>query len=462
MTAARQLHATDSLRTCDGRSEISPYAFSKAFTSIGAVPTLNIIRKQLQERRYLHYRRACCVVAWIASSISAQGQGEHLLSLQQAIQEGLRSPAAQVYKGQADQAAAAIRQAGLRPNPRLYLQSEDLRPWDSSFSMANDSESTGYLGQTIEIAGKRGKRISVARANAERAEADAESQRRLLAGRIAQAYWNYAATLAALDLQKQNLQSANDVVRYHDERVKAGAMRGVDLLRMQLERDRAMIDLQTAETNADVARLKLLREMGHSSLSDTPHLSDPLTSADLVEEVSVETAILHRADVSAANSVLRAAEADASLQRANGVPDPDFIGGYKRNLDSNSLYAGLQFTLPLFNRNQGEVGRADAATRTARAQLLQTQLSARSEIESARAVYARSKEIATKIMPDMQTRAKRHLAILDDAYRSGGIDLLRYIDARRLAAEVELSAYQRLVEYHDSAIQLQLAYGEQP
>jgi outer membrane protein TolC len=92
----------------------------------------------------------------------------------------------------------------------------------------------------------------------------------------------------------------------------------------------------------------------------------------------------------------------------------------------------------------------------------QAELSARAEIEAAHAAYQRSLEIVETTMPEMQNRAKEHLAILDDAYRTGGTDLLRYIDARRLSVEVELNALQRLTEYHMSAARLQLAYGEQP
>jgi cobalt-zinc-cadmium efflux system outer membrane protein len=118
--------------------------------------------------------------------------------------------------------------------------------------------------------------------------------------------------------------------------------------------------------------------------------------------------------------------------------------------------------LPFQNRNQGEIARAEASIRTAEALKAKTDLAARADIEAARAAYERSRDIVQTSLPDMQNRAKEHLAILDDAYRTGGTDLLRYIDARRLAVEVELSALQRLAEYHTSAARLRLAYGDQP
>lgn len=387
--------------------------------------------------------------------------GQQTLSLHQAIEDGLRSPAAQVYQGLADQTSALMKQAQLRPNPRLYLQSEDLRPWDNNFSMADNSESYIFAGQTVEMAGKRGKRIDFAKANTSRAEATVALLRQQLSARIANAYWTFAAAKAAVELQRQNLKSAEEVVQYHQERVNSGAMRGVDLLRMQLERDRARIALQAAEREANEFRLQLFRELGRTTLLGDVQLSDPLTAIDPVAEVSVEVALAQRPDVRAANDSVMSARADARLQRANRVPDPDFIGGYKRNVGDNSLYTSFQIPLPFSNRNQGEIARADASVRTAEAARSQTELSARAEIEAARSAYERSRQIVQGTLPEMQTRAKENLAILDDAYRAGGTDLLRYIDARRLAVEVELSALQRLVEYHASAVRLQLAYGEQ-
>jgi cobalt-zinc-cadmium efflux system outer membrane protein len=144
------------------------------------------------------------------------------------------------------------------------------------------------------------------------------------------------------------------------------------------------------------------------------------------------------------------------------VPDPDLIAGYKRNTGSNTLYGSVQIPLPFQNRNQGEIARAEASIRTAEALRANSELAARADIEAARSAYERSREIVQTSLPDMQSRAKEHLTILDDAYRTGGTDLIRYIDARRLAVEVELNALQRLAEYHTSAVRLRLAYGDQP
>jgi cobalt-zinc-cadmium efflux system outer membrane protein len=49
-----------------------------------------------------------------------------------------------------------------------------------------------------------------------------------------------------------------------------------------------------------------------------------------------------------------------------------------------------------------------------------------------------------------------------DAYVSGGVDLLRYLDAERTEIEVEAGAFRALAQFHLAAVQLELAYGVEP
>ena len=74
--------------------------------------------ERLSQMRRSFVDLACASAVFLFGSYA---YGQQTLSLHQAIEEGLRSPAAQVYQGQADQTSALIKQAKLRPNPRLFL-----------------------------------------------------------------------------------------------------------------------------------------------------------------------------------------------------------------------------------------------------------------------------------------------------------------------------------------------------
>ncbi len=159
---------------------------------------------------------------------------------------------------------------------------------------------------------------------------------------------------------------------------------------------------------------------------------------------------------------MTATEADLRLQRAVGVPDLDLLGGYKRNSGYNTAYTSLQMPLPFRNRNQGEVARAEASVRLAKDRLQQLELSVGADVAAAQEAYVHQQAVVHDILPDMRARAKQNLAIMDDAYRAGGVDLLRYLDAERTAFDVEVTALRTLADFQQAGLRLQLAYGIQP
>lgn len=388
------------------------------------------------------------------------GSAQKTLSLQQALDQAMQAPGITVAEAQVAVAQGQRRQASLGLNPRLYLQSEDLRPWDSNFSFPNSTEDYGYVSQTFEIDRKRRKRTAVADAYVRRAESERELRIRQIGGAVAAAYWTAAGDARIVTLLQQDLAAVDEMVRYHKERVDAGAMRGVDLIRMQIERDRVYLLLESAERDAELARTDLFRRIGMKTDPNVV-LSDDITQTTELPEIELSMALARRVEITIAQEDVAAAEADIKLQHAMGVPDPDLFAGYKRNSGADTAYAALQIPLPLRNRNQGEIARAEAQLRVAKATLAQTEISVRAEIEAAIENYHRELTIVHETLPEMRTRAKQNLDILTQAYRIGGVDLLRYIDAERVSLDVEVTAIRTLAEYHQAVLRLQLAYGGQ-
>lgn len=410
-------------------------------------------------QRGLFLQHVCVVVA-LCLCCSARVVGQQGLSLHDAIQRAEDGLASQVFQARVDEARGVIRQAGLRPNPRVYLSSEDIRPWADNFVFSNQTEDYGYLGQLVEIDGKRGKRVTLAQSRERIAEADRSVQQRQLAIRVTMAYWNAESMLRIAELLRVDMQVVEQMVQYNRERVDAGASRGVDLLRMQIERDRLAVAYATAQRDAVLARLQLFREIGQQPFESM--LTDRLEDVPVLAPVPVNTVLEQRPDVQSAREAVRAAEADVKLQRAVGVPDPDVLLGYKRNGPDDSAFASVQVPLPFFNRNQGEVARARASVRGAQAAATLLENRVLIEVTQAESDYHAQQKIVRETLPEMRDHAKQNLQITSDAYRLGGIDLLRFIDAERTEFDVEVSAVRILAQLRTSATQLQLAYGVQP
>ena len=402
------------------------------------------------------------LIGLTCSNLGAQAPGAHpSLSLREAIRQSEASAQAQEGADQVDAAHGLVVQAGLRPNPRLYLQSEDLRPWADNSDFPDATEDYAYLGQLFELGGKRAKRIDAARANVRQAEADRVLLMQQIAGRVAAAYWTAVASAGIARLLEEDMHAVDRIVQYNKARVDAGAMRGVDLIRVQIERDRLLLALASARRDVALTRIELFRQIGrppdpNTELSDTLDASVPLQTHSLADVLAT------RADVAAAREAVSEAEAEVKLQRALGVPDIDLLGGYKRNAGDNTFYTSLQIPLAFRNRNQGEVARAEANVHLANDRLQRLELSVGADMAAAEAAYAQEQTIVRDILPDMRARARQNLAIMDDAYRTGGVDLLRYLDAERTAFDVEVSALHTLSDFQQASLRLQLAYGVRP
>jgi len=404
--------------------------------------------------------RTFLLVVFAAGCSSVLAQSPPGLSLHDAVQRALLSPQTTILDSQLEQAQGVVRQAGLRPNARLYLQSEDLRPWDDSFNFANHTEDYAYVGQTIEIDGKRSKRVALATTQLQQAQANRTLRVRQLIGRVSSAYWMAVSQKEIADLLRQDMNVVDEMVQYHKARVDAGAMKGVDLLRMEIERDRLAVALRSAERDAQQARLELFKQMGIAP-SEVP-LTGSLDSVPEIEPMSIDTVLSQRADLAASRLAVQAAQADLRLQRANAIPDPDLFGGYKRNTGDNTAYGALQLSLPFGNRNQGEIQRAQASVATAQAQLSVLEQQVSTEMKQAYENYLAQRDIVERVLPDMRQRSRQNLDIVREAYRIGGTDLLRFIDAERTEFDVEVSAVRAMAQLQENAIQLRLAYGVQP
>ncbi|HEU0121949.1 MAG TPA: TolC family protein [Bryobacteraceae bacterium] len=380
------------------------------------------------------------------------------LSFQEALDEGLAAHSLLQAADAKIRGAEGLRtQASLKPNPRLFLQSENSRVWSNpSFVYARDADSFFYASQVVETGGKRTRRTEAAQAGVQRTAAERDALRWQIAARIGAAYWTAAGAARYRDAFQENLKNFDRTVQYHQDRVKEGAMAEVDFLRVQLEAERMRAAYRTAQQEAVTARIRLFREMGIPDRPDT-------TFGDRLEQTTDVNAPLDivkdRPDVAAARAVSLATAANVQLQIANARPDPEILGGYKRTNGYDTLIAGVQINLPFRNRNQGNIAAAEADVTAAGALERATLRTARAEAEAALATYENRRTLVTVTLPAVRDRAVEIARISNAAYREGGTDLLRLLDAERSRIDADLLYYRALTEFQIAAVELRSALG---
>src|SRR3990170_6286419 len=120
--------------------------------------------------------------------------------------------------------------AALLPNPALLLRFESYR----GGSFLDEQEIFLEIGQEIQIAGKRSRRISVAEASTRAIGSDIENAARLLRFAVKQAYYQVVLAESELTVTRDLLADFDRIIRLNEERFRLGEISGGDLRRVQV------------------------------------------------------------------------------------------------------------------------------------------------------------------------------------------------------------------------------------
>lgn len=393
--------------------------------------------------------------------LSTVSSAQITLSLEDAVSQAIESHPRIVYAREAVEAArGGQKQASLSPNPRLILQTENLRgPGGTGFVVPRDTDNFAYLQQTFETASKRARRVDTAESAVRMAEAQLQLLRQQLAQRVAAAYWRAAGAEHLRMLVMEHTANLAKVVEFHEIRLRGGAIAEGDAIRVRLEHQRARSSEFRAGLDAQRGRIELLREMGRTEFPEVRFANPVEQAAESLEGLSADAALASRAERTAARITLEAARAEHRLQIANARPDVDALFGLKRTGGFNTLIAGLQVDLPLRNKNEGRIATASAEIRQAEANLAAAEALIRAEYEAAQAEYDYRRREADAVLRGLVAGAVESRRIADAAYREGGVDLLRLLDSQRLELEARTALARGLVDLRLSESALRAAAG---
>ncbi|HEX9919435.1 MAG TPA: TolC family protein, partial [Pyrinomonadaceae bacterium] len=153
-------------------------------------------------------------------------------------------------------ARARLRQAGLRPNPTIDFEQTTGRLTGS----AGESETSVGVSLPLELGGRRGRRIELARAELEAVEAEVAERERRLTGEVLAAYAESLSTLRELEITEGLTDLDVKTVVFVQARVSEGdtAPLELSLLQAEVERLRSKRALVEGRLRSSLVRLKML------------------------------------------------------------------------------------------------------------------------------------------------------------------------------------------------------------
>jgi len=421
------------------------------------------------ETRHTFFTHCICALLVILALIFLMPpccRAQSTLSLQEAVNKALESRAS--LKAEAQQVSIAQgfeKQAKLIKNPTLQLENQNLRPGQT---YTRDVDTYASLTQPLDVLGKRKQRIAVADEAVNRTQAGYELTRWRIMQSVRLSYWEARGAQEKRDLLKATVENFQKIIDYQSAQLSVGVISEQDLLRVRLEGERLKIAANLAVIQATRARVQLLKEMGQIDFSEVV-LTEPLDASTLaIEPIDIRQVLTQRIEMKVANAAVEEARAKSRLQDVSARPDLNILYGYKRTqlVDStsgvNTATAGLQITLPITDRNQGNRAAASAEVRRQQQLLAATEAEVRADYFGALQEYQlRHIEVVETLQP-LREHARTISEITQAAYAQGGMDLLRLLDAERARLDGELAYVQGMTEYQQGISNLQAAEGVAP
>jgi cobalt-zinc-cadmium efflux system outer membrane protein len=423
-----------------------------------------------------HGRRAVIAAVVAAVPICAQAQavqpipGQPLtrLSMDDAVRLAVaRNQALQAQRLTIDQAKADETTADLKPNINVAFGVAGFTPFTpssiNSDFFANVASYSAGMSMLFERGGKRGNRLAFAQATTDvttKTVTDAERQLRF---QTAQAFVAVLLAKSTLELAQQNLKNFSDVVDVNRQRVTAGDLAEADFFKISLQKLQFEQDLSSAEIGLVQARATLRQLVGFDTVDENFEAAGELTHSTQTLDLEdlKRQALLARPDLQAAQSSVVAAQKSLSLEKSNRARDVTGGLDYSHTGPQNAFGVLGSFDLPMRDRNQGNIAKAEVTARQSAESQLATRYLVLTDVVNAYAGWQTAEKVVKLYESGYLDQAKQSLDISQYVFQRGAGSLLDLLDAERTYRDTQLGYRQALSTYMTSVAQLNLAVGKQ-
>lgn len=341
---------------------------------------------------------------------------------------------------------AGIRIAGQLPNPTV------------TFSAARDTPHEGLtFDQPLEIGGKRGRRIDLARQEDFLSGVDIDSVAKQVRRRVREAYHTAARMRAFTAQQQRALDLARRVREIAQARFDAGETAQLEVLQADLEAVRGETQLAVAKQHERVAFSELnvlLNEPAETAwvLAPLEELPPTVNLAELVTGAQASNSELLRLA-----QEQKVEQSRRSLLGAERIPTVDLqLGSDFNSPGQGGFRAGprgqISLAVPVFTRNQGELAQSQAASRVLDSEVTATRRAIAGRVEAGYYEWSTRQTEVDLYRRTLLPAVQRFEGLAEESYRAGRASLLTVLDAQRNVQQVER-------EYLDSLLALQTAFA---
>ncbi|MDR1275909.1 MAG: TolC family protein [Candidatus Accumulibacter sp.] len=361
-----------------------------------------------------------------ATALAVQNEPSAALSLEHAMSLAIEAnPELAIARRELDAVAATREQAAVFRNPEISVDVEDTR--------SSMRQTTYWLGQPLELGGKRGARIESAERARDVASAELDMRFASVRAAVIQVFYEVLAAQESLRLAKNSMALANRGLDAARRRVLAGKVSPVEETRARVAVSGAGIDLTQANAALENARKRLTALWGNPAPRFTGAVGELEILPRLPSLAALYDQLLNAPEALRARQEVGLREAMLKLEESKRYPDLIVRGGVQRNEMTGERInlIGLAMTLPIFDRNQGNIYEAKVRVEKARDEQTAVDARLRTDLAQSHQRLAAALQTVSDIRKEILPGAQIALDATTRGFELGKFGFLDILDAQR-------------------------------
>ena len=400
-----------------------------------------------------------------AASGIAQSPAEEPLTL--AELEGIaleKNPTLVQATAQIDAAKGRAKQAGLLPKPVLGYSAEE---WAFQGGTGRGKQGV-FIEQAIPLGGKLSSSRSVFQNEGIEAEATSEAQRLRVLNSVRSLYYEAVVAARRVHVRERLSQLTDEAVKVSGQLYNTGAADRPDVLESEIEARETRLALDAARNQQYHTWLSLATMIGQPDLKLRPLAGEVDASPpELDRQAAVEALMRDSPQLRRARAQVE--RAAAIVNRADREAFPDLFlrvgADYDRELLETGVKAGQRvgweasgsagFSIPLFNRNQGDRAAARAELSRAKAEVQRIELALRSRLSGVFEAYLTALRMADEYGKEILPRAEQAYRLYLDKFEQMAAAYPQVLIAQRTLFQTSERYLSALEEANVAAVQIQ-------
>ena len=334
-----------------------------------------------------------------------------------------------------DMAQAQVLQAKLFENPVISLEQNVYNRLNGKyFDFGKEGEAVVEIEQVIHLAGQRNKQVRLEKINKEIAEYQFEEVMRTLRQELNEKFvevYFLSKSIAIYEKEVNSLQVLLGGMKIQQEKGNISLMEisRLESMLFSLRKEKNERENDLLTTRGELNLLLNLPEDTQVQLSLDEEVLQQLALSQL-SFADLKAIINERPDQKIARSTVNASRANLKLQKSMAFPEFSVKGNYDRvgNFINDYFAIGVSLSVPIFNRNQGNIKAARFSIQQAGVQQEYAANRADMELFTAYTSLEKATQLYQSTNMDLERNFEKLITGVNENFTRKNISLLEFID----------------------------------